>query len=96
MSERLPIVDAHHHLWDRTHLRYPWLEEHPEEPFFLGDPALLPRQFFPADYRAATDLHEVVKTVHVEAECDRRCQVEETRWLTEMNARFGLPNVWRK
>jgi predicted TIM-barrel fold metal-dependent hydrolase len=31
--------------------------------------------------------------VHVEAECDRAQQVEETRWLTELHDQFGLPNA---
>ena len=27
MDEDLPIVDAHHHLWDlESAMRYPWLE----------------------------------------------------------------------
>ena len=31
--------------------------------------------------------------MHVEAECDRSQQVAETRWLTEMHARHGMPNA---
>ena len=35
----------------------------------------------------------MVKTVHVEAECSRDKQVAETRWLTELHARYGMPNA---
>jgi predicted TIM-barrel fold metal-dependent hydrolase len=31
--------------------------------------------------------------VHIEAECDRTRQVAETEWLTEINARQGLPSA---
>jgi predicted TIM-barrel fold metal-dependent hydrolase len=35
----------------------------------------------------------VLATVHVEAEMDRDHQVDETRWLTEMNRLHGMPNA---
>ncbi len=31
--------------------------------------------------------------MHVEAECSREQQVEETRWLTEVNGKYGMPNA---
>ena len=38
-------------------------------------------------------LHNIVATVHVEAECDRRRQVEETEWLTRISMAHGMPNA---
>ena len=35
----------------------------------------------------------MVKTVHVEAECSRDQQVDETRWLAELHNRYGMPNA---
>ncbi len=35
----------------------------------------------------------MVKTVHVEAECSREQQVEETEWLTALNAKHGMPHA---
>ncbi len=35
----------------------------------------------------------MVATVHIEAECDRKQQVAETRWLTDISARHGMPNA---
>jgi predicted TIM-barrel fold metal-dependent hydrolase len=95
MNDELPIVDAHHHLWDLEGgtLYYPWLQDRQAHPFFLGDYAALKCSYLPADYRRDAAHHRVVKTVHVEAECARDQQVEETRWLTEMNARHGMPNA---
>ena len=74
----LPIVDAHHHLWDlEGSLAYPWLAN--DEHSYMGDNSALRRSYLPPEYRRDTALHNVVATVHVEAECDRRRQVAETR-----------------
>jgi predicted TIM-barrel fold metal-dependent hydrolase len=89
----LEIVDAHHHLWDLGGpLRYPWLSDGTHGSF-LGDYGALRRDYLVEDYRRDARNQRVVKTVHVEAECDRSQQVAETRWLTEIHARRGLPNA---
>lgn len=90
----LSVVDAHHHLWDLSRGRYPWLQQaYNPQAFFLGDYAALCQDFLPADYRAASAGVQVLATVHVEAERDRGEQVLETAWLHEMNASHGLPNA---
>ncbi|MCH9670723.1 MAG: amidohydrolase, partial [Gammaproteobacteria bacterium] len=89
----LPFIDAHHHFWDLDRLYYPFLQDVPAHEFFLGDPSPIAKTFLPADYRAAAANHDVVGTVHVEAECDRSMQLDETRWLTELNERDGLPSA---
>lgn len=90
----LPIVDAHHHLWDLSKGHYPWLQEdYDPRAFFLGDYQPLCRNFLPSDYRAASHGCNVVATVHVEAERDRSEQVAETAWLHQMQARHGVPNA---
>jgi len=90
-----PIIDAHHHLWQLSGgpLYYPWLQDPQPHEFFLGDYAALKRDYLPRDYRRDSAGHNVVGTVHVEAECRRDQQVAETRWLTEVNARHGMPNA---
>jgi predicted TIM-barrel fold metal-dependent hydrolase len=95
MDNDLPIVDAHHHLWDLTNgpLYYPWLQDAQPHDFFLGAYAALKRDYLPADYRRDAAGHTVVKTVHVEAECRRDQQVDETRWLSELHARTGMPDA---
>jgi predicted TIM-barrel fold metal-dependent hydrolase len=89
------IVDAHHHLWQLSGgpLYYPWLQDSKPHEFFLGDYGSLKRDYLPADYRRDAAQHQVVKTVHVEAECSRDQQVAETRWLTQINRLHGMPNA---
>ncbi|MGI4800729.1 MAG: amidohydrolase family protein [Janthinobacterium lividum] len=88
----LPIIDAHHHLWDLSgSLRYPWLD-HPETNW-LGDYSAIRRSYLPAEYQRDTALHNVVATVHIEAEADRAQQVEETEWLTAISRATGMPNA---
>ena len=92
--ERMAVVDAHHHLWDLSSGRYPWLQQaYDPRAFFLGDYEALRRDFLPADYRAASAGVEVLATVHVEAERSRSEQVAETAWLHEMNAAHGFPHA---
>ena len=92
LYDDLPIVDAHHHLWDlEGDLAYPWLSS--GEHAYQGDNSALRRTYMPDEYRRDTALHNVVATVHVEAECHRAKQVAETRWLTEINKRYGMPNA---
>jgi len=92
-GEAVTLVDAHHHLWDLKRHRYPWLADEPETHFFMGDYDALKRDYLPADYRRDAAAHNVLTTVHVEAEMDRGRQVEETRWLTEVAASEGMPGA---
>jgi predicted TIM-barrel fold metal-dependent hydrolase len=88
----LEIVDAHHHLWDLDVLAYPWLDDTTHE-HFLGDYRALRRNYIPDDYRRDASNQKVVATVHIEAECARAHQVDETRWLTDVHRRHGMPNA---
>jgi predicted TIM-barrel fold metal-dependent hydrolase len=89
------IVDAHHHLWQLAGgpLYYPWLQDPEPHEFFLGNYEKLKRDYLPPDYRRDAAGHDVVKTVHVEAECSREQQVEETEWLSGLHSRYGMPNA---
>ena len=91
----MKIVDAHHHLWQLSGgpLYYPWLQDQEPHEFFLGDYAALKKDYLPPDYRRDSAGLDVVKTVHVEAECSRDQQVAETKWLAEINAKYGMPNA---
>ena len=91
----IEIVDAHHHLWDLDHplLRYTWLRGAPDADFFLGDYTPIRQSYLPADYRCDASKHNVVATVHCEAECDREFQVQESEWLMEMHEAHALPGA---
>lgn len=87
------LIDTHHHLWDLKHIYYPWLADKPVDHFFIDNLDGLKRDYLPDDYRRDARNHNVLNTVHVEAECDRNSQIAETRWLTDINARYGMPNA---
>jgi len=89
----ITLIDAHHHLWDLGANRYPFLSDRPEAHFFLGNYDALKRNYLPADYLRDSQGHNVLATVHCEAEMDRTAQVAETRWLTEVSARHGFPGA---
>jgi predicted TIM-barrel fold metal-dependent hydrolase len=92
-DDAVTLIDAHHHLWDLGRHHYPWLADRPEPHFFLGDYGPLKRNYLPEDYLADSRGHNVLMTVHCEAEMDRRNQVGETQWITEIHARYGFPNA---
>jgi predicted TIM-barrel fold metal-dependent hydrolase len=90
----LPVVDAHHHLWDLSRGRYPWLQDaYDAGKSFLGDYRDLCRDFLPPDHAAASAGCNVVATVHVEAERARDEALDETEWLHEVHAAHGFPNA---
>ena len=87
------IIDSHHHLFDLQAVKYPWLTDHDEPNFLLGNYDALKRNYLPGDYRQDTGELRIVKTVHVEAETNREDPVAETRWLASMMARENLPSA---
>ena len=94
LYDDLPIVDAHHHLWDlEGPISYPWLKPGSGEHSYMGDNAAIRRTYLPAEYRRDTALHNVIATVHIEAECDRRFQVAETEWVTGIAKSTGMPKA---
>ena len=92
-EDALPVVDAHHHLWDLSAGRYPWLQDDYHEAFFLGDYRVLCQDFLPEQFLALTQRQRLIGTVHVEAERARDEQLAETHWLEQVHARFGFPNA---
>ncbi|MEZ5660130.1 MAG: hypothetical protein R3E83_16790 [Burkholderiaceae bacterium] len=90
----LPIIDAHHHLWDLDGgpLYYPWLQDPVPHEFFWRLRGLR-HSYLPDDYRRDSAGLNIVATVHVEAECDRAQQRDETRWLASVAERHGMPDA---
>lgn len=89
----IPIVDAHHHLWDLRAGSYPSKQDQYDENFFLGDYRKICRDYMPADYVGDLDGFPVVGSVHIQAGRGLQEQVAETQWLETMHERFGLPSV---
>lgn len=89
----LPMVDAHQHFWDLERNYLPWLCDEPPIPFRYGDYRAIRRSYLPEDYFRDAAGHDVVKSVHVEAEWDPADPVGETRWLQEIIAASGFPHA---
>lgn len=90
---RVSLIDAHHHLWDLKQNPYPWLQEANEPHFFMGNYDSLKKNYLWSDFEKDTSAHNVIATVHCEAEWSRDDQVGETKWLTEMHQRIGHPSA---
>lgn len=90
----IPVLDAHHHLWAIAGGHYPKFVGPPDAGFFLGDYRAIARDFLPADYRRAAHGHNVVATVHVEAEWRRDDQLGESRWVDATAREHGLPDAF--
>ena len=90
-DNELPIIDAHHHFWDLSLGRHPWLRPDVLIPFRYGDYSAIKKNFMPEDYRAVTGHHRVVASVTMEGEWEEDDPVEETRWMMEIVAKHGTP-----
>jgi predicted TIM-barrel fold metal-dependent hydrolase len=88
---RGPIVDAHHHLWDLSGDRYPWLgsARRPEMVFGKSEP--LARNYLIEDYLRDIEGEDVVKSVHIEAGYGG-APWEETEWVQAIAERHGFPH----
>ena len=84
-----PIIDPHHHLWDLSMGRHPWLL--PGSPTVQAIPGLsgIAHDYLVADYRRDASRHDLVATVHIEALWDGD-PVDETRWLDTLDKRDGI------
>jgi predicted TIM-barrel fold metal-dependent hydrolase len=85
-----PITDPHHHLWDLSLKRHPWLAPQTEHSGGLGDLAPLQRNYLPSDYLRDASGHKIVATVHVEAGWDSSDSLGETRWLESLDKPGGV------
>ncbi len=87
------LIDAHHHLWDLSQGKHPNLAGGPRHDSFIGDNTAIRRDYLPDDYRRDAAGHNVLATVHCEAEWDRSDQLGETRWVSAMHERYDLPGA---
>ena len=79
-----PIIDAHHHFWDLSLNKNPWLNANKQIPFRYGDYASICKNFLISDYKETSKNHNIVKTVHMETEWDQNDPVGETKWLHKL------------
>jgi predicted TIM-barrel fold metal-dependent hydrolase len=86
-----PIIDAHHHLWDISLGRHPWLTRDDESIKALGDISFMRKTYMIEDYLADVGPQKLVGSVYIEAVWDRtRDPVEETQWLETLDKSRGI------
>ena len=94
--KNIPIVDAHHHLWDLNNedTKYSWLMVTEGEAFF-GDYAAIRKSYLLEDYIKDAQNQNLIKSVHVQAEHDDDKPINETAWLQSLadNHSSKLPNA---
>ncbi|HEU4751964.1 MAG TPA: amidohydrolase, partial [Armatimonadota bacterium] len=79
----LPILDTHHHLWDLSRFRLPWLDGAPK----------LNRSFLMEDYLEATAGLGVTKTVYMEVDVEPSQQAQEAEHVFALCERGDNPIV---
>ena len=57
----LPIIDAHHHFWDLSMMKHPWLCEKPQVKFRYGDYSKICKDFLVNDYKIISKNQNIVK-----------------------------------
>jgi predicted TIM-barrel fold metal-dependent hydrolase len=95
MAIDVPVIDAHHHLWDLAVCDYPWLTARGVRRFF-GDPTPIQKNYLVADF--ADDARDVplMGSVHVQVGVSDADVVTETRWLqsvADTDAGRGWPSA---
>lgn len=90
MAEDLPIVDAHHHLWDLETNHYPWLSGGTSSGSAF---APIARTYSLEDYLRDAAPAGIIRSVHVEAGFDPANPVAESRWLQSLSDEHGFPHA---
>ena len=84
-------IDPHHHLWDLDHNPYPWLQG-PRGWRTYGDYAAMCKNYLIDDFLVDSKPHNVVASVHVQANWDAADPVGETRWVQSVADEHGFPH----
>ena len=92
MEDEIAILDAHHHFWNLDENYYPWLSNEISESFFLGDYSQIRKNYLVNDYKKDAVNHNIIGTIHCEAEWDRNNQFKETEWLSKLSSNEHLPS----
>lgn len=88
----VPFVDAHLHLWDLSHIHYPWLSPPFSDDGPNGSTEAIARTYLLDHYFADAEGWNIAGAVHVDAGAEATMALAETRWLSAMAEQRGLPN----
>ena len=94
-SPSLEFVDTHHHLWDLENNPYSWLSGvgAPSETEYLGDYAAIRENYLIDNLLSDYAGHNIVKSVHVQADFSGEDPTAETRWLQAIADKHGFPHA---
>lgn len=87
------IVDAHHHFWEPSLGRNPWLRPDAHIPFRYGAYESIKRDYLPPDLLTDAQGFRIVATATMETEWDLDDPVGEITHMEAVAARYGLPNA---
>ena len=93
MTERPPFIDAHVHLWDLSHIRYPWLMPPFAEDGPNGSVEPIAKDYGLDNYLADARGWDVRGIVHVDAGADPADALKESDWPQAMADARGMPNA---
>ena len=77
----LNICDAHHHLWDLSAVRYPWLNAPGNSYRFFGPINRLKKNYLPSDLCGDIGRLLVNQTVHIQVGAAADQHLAETAWV---------------
>jgi len=90
MTDLVPAVDAHHHLWDSIRHSYPYLTDGSRDRMHGK---ALPRVYSIDDYSRDIAGLSIVGSVHIQCGWNPADPVGETRWLDGIAQQTGYPTA---
>jgi predicted TIM-barrel fold metal-dependent hydrolase len=91
-SHSIPVIDAHHHLWDMESNPYPELLN-PRDDTHLGDYRAICKNYLVKDFKADLLGLNVIKSVHIEAGWAAEDWQSETRWVQKISNQGTYPHA---
>jgi predicted TIM-barrel fold metal-dependent hydrolase len=92
MTSRPVFVDPHVHLWDLSHVRYPWLMPPFSDDGPNGSVEPIASDYGLDEYLADAGNWDVRGIVHIDAGAHPDDALKETEWLQEMADARGMPS----
>jgi predicted TIM-barrel fold metal-dependent hydrolase len=86
----LPVVDAHHHIWNLADL--PWLSGAPV-PRIFGEYSAIRRDYTIDEYQKDIASSHVVKSVYVQTNWAPEMAENEVAWVQSVSDRCGFPHA---
>lgn len=89
-AARIPVIDAHHHIWRRSDLT--WLNGD-LQPRIFGPYEPICRDYLIGEYVAEATACGVVGSVYTQTNWPIDKAVDEVRWVSEIAAATGFPHA---